>query len=121
MSFLAELLLEFLGQIVLEILGELVFGLGDLATGGRMRRVATFALAGGGAGILSHFVRPGIAIPDPVTRWAVVAAFTVGGGLFLAILESRILRRGKGAAAAGFLSGLVFGLAYAGMRRVMRV
>lgn len=119
MSLLAEILLELLGQIVWQIVGELLFGLGDLATGGRMKRVLAFAFAGGGAGLLSHFVRPGVVIPDALTRYAAVAGLAVGGGLFLALVETRVLRRGKGAAAAGFLSGVAFGLCYVGARRLM--
>ncbi len=119
-SFLAEILLQLLLQVLGEIVFELLFGLGDLATGGRMKRIALFALGGGGAGLASHLVRPGLVIPDAATRYAVVAGLAVAGGLFLAIVETRLLRRGKGAASAGFLSGLAFGLAYAGARRLMR-
>lgn len=119
MSFVLEILLELLGQIVLEIAAELLFGLADVATGGRARRVLAFAFAGGGAGLVSHLVRPGPVLPDPLTRYAVVAGLVVAGGMFLAIVETRLLRGGKGAAAGGFLSGVAFGLGYVGVRRLM--
>lgn len=119
MSFILELLAEFLGQIVLEILAEIVFGLGDVATHGRVRRVVVFTLAGAAAGLGSSFVLPNMIIPDPLTRYAAIAALTLGGGLILAVFESRIRRGGRGAAAGGFLSGAGFSLAYVLVRRLV--
>lgn len=116
-----ELLLDFLLQVLGEIVFDLLLGIGDAATKGRLKRVALFALAGGVAGLVSHFVRPGYVIPDAATRYAVVAGIAVAAGLVLAILEAGILRRGRGAGAAGFLSGVGFSLAYAGVRGLMIV
>lgn len=119
MSFILELLLELVGQIVLEILAEVLFGLGDVATHGRMRRVIVFGLAGAAAGVGSWLFRPNTVIPDPLRRYAVVAALTLGGGLFLAAFEAWIRKGGPGSATAGFLSGIGFSLAYVVVRRLL--
>lgn len=119
MSFILELLLEFFGQILLEILAEVLFGLGDLATHGRMWRVLVFTLTGAAAGLGSYFIRPTTVILDPVARYAAIAALTLGGGLILAVFESRVRRGGTGAATGGFLSGAGFSLAYVLVRRLV--
>jgi hypothetical protein len=118
MDFLFGLLLEFLGQVVLEMLVEVLLGLGDVATHGRMRRVVVFTLTGAVSGLGSYVIRPTTIILDPLTRYAAIAALTLGGGLILAVFESRIRRGGPGAAAGGFLSGTGFSLAYVLIRRL---
>lgn len=119
MSLLLELLLELAAQVLLELLAEVLFGLGDAASGRRMKRVLLFALAGAAAGAASFFIRPGSLIAEPLQRWATIVGLTLAGGLVLAAFESRIRRGGPGAAAAGFLCGVAFGLAYVGMRRIL--
>ncbi len=122
---LVELLLGFLGDLLLQIVGELVvegaFQLGDAATHGRMRRVLVFALAGGVAGVVSSFVRPGLLVVDAGGRYAAIAGSAVVAGLVLGFVEARVLRAGRGAAVAGFLTGAGFSLAYAAVRHLMRV
>ena len=111
--------MEFLGPIVLEILVEVLLGFGDLATHGRMWRVVVFTLTGAAAGLGSHFIRPTTIILDPLTRYAAITALTLGGGLILAVFESRVRRGGPGAATGGFLSGAGFSLAYVLVRRLL--
>ena len=121
MDLIVSLLLEFFGQILLELLLEAIFGIGDVATGGRLRRV--FVLLGVGllAGVGSHFVAPQTLIQDPLARYATVAGLTLGGGLFLAAVESRFRKGGPGSAAAGFLSGVAFSLGYVVGRRLLHI
>jgi peptidoglycan/LPS O-acetylase OafA/YrhL len=119
MDVILELLLEFFGQVVLEILLEVFLGLADLGTHGRKRQVLLFTLAGAAAGFGSYFVRPTTLMPDPLIRYAIIAALTLGGGIVLALFESRIRRGGPGAATSGFLSGAGFSLAYALVRRLL--
>ncbi len=117
-ELLAQILAEILLQLVGEIVVEVLFGLGDPATGGRMLRVVSFAVAGLALGALSVLVRPSHLVGSAVGRYAAVGVLTVVGGLFLAWVESRVRRGGRGAAAAGFLSGAAFGLAYAWARHL---
>jgi peptidoglycan/LPS O-acetylase OafA/YrhL len=121
MEFFLGLLLEFFGQLLWELLAEFLFGLGDAATGGRMKRVLFFGAGGALAGACSVFVRPSLVIPDSLTRYAAIAALTLAGGAFLALFESRVRRGGPGAATGGFLSGVAFSLAYVLLRRSLLV
>ena len=119
MSFLFELLFEFAGQILLEVIIDVLFGVGDAATGGRMKRVLVFGVAGVVAGAISVFIRPARMIAESVIRYGAIVGLTLAGGLALALVESRVRRGGSGSATAGFLCGVAFGLAYVGMRRLL--
>lgn len=121
MELIVELLLEFFGQIVLELLLEALFGIGDAATSGRMRRVLVLLCVGLAAGVGSHFVVPQALIQDPLARYATMAGLTLGGGLILAAVESRLRKGGPGSAAAGFLSGVAFSLGYVVGRRLLHL
>ncbi len=121
MSFLGEILFDFILQMAGQLVCDIIFGIGDLATRGRMRRVSVFMFAGAGMGLLSHFFWPRLLFPDSVTRYLAVAAMAIAAGLVLAMVDARVRRGGRGAATAGFLSGVAFSLAYAGMRHLMRV
>jgi hypothetical protein len=119
LEILLELLVQLVGEFLVEILVEILFGVGEAATHGRTKRVLVFAASGAAAGLGSHFVLPRLLLPDPLTRYAVIAGLALGAGLFLAIIERRISGGARGAATAGFLSGVAFSLAYVGVRRLL--
>jgi hypothetical protein len=119
MSLLLELLAELVLQVLAEIVLEIIFGVGDVATHGRMRRVWLFAVAGAVTGFVSYFVRPQLTFPDAVTRYSAILGLAIAAGLVLAAIEARFQRGARGAATAGFLSGVGFSLAYAAVRRLM--
>lgn len=118
-SFIFELLFEFAGQILLELIVEVLFGVGDAATGGRMKRVLLFGAAGAVAGTTSFLIRPARMIAESAIRYGAIVGLTLAGGLALALIESRVRRGGPGSATAGFLCGVAFGLTYVGMRRLL--